>query len=337
MSLQKEIKKIKEKKIAPIYVLKGDQTLLIQNFLEELKQSIFATEDEAFNYIRFDMEETLIQDAIAEAQSVPFFGDSKLVVIDNPYFLTAERKNKELEHNLEMLLRYFEAPSEQTVLVFLHSYEKFDERKKIVKSLKKNSIILSVASLSERETREYVMSHLEQQGVDLAQEAYAELAYLCDLDLSRMMNELEKLSLFAEDTQKITKQNVKDLVPKSLDHNIFDMTNYVMRGEKEAALRLYQDLLKQGEDTIKINAILMSQVRLFLQVKLLLSIQYQQSNIVDVLKVHPYRVKLAVQEVRPISLEKLGLVFDELVENDYRFKTGQMERNLLFELFILKV
>lgn len=64
---------------------------------------------------------------------------------------------------------------------------------------------------------------------------------------------------------------------------------------------------------------------------------YQQANIADTLKVHPYRVKLALQQVRRFELSRLERLYDELVENDYRMKTSKMDKELLFQLFILKL
>ncbi|EPG3449977.1 DNA polymerase III subunit delta, partial [Pseudomonas aeruginosa] len=82
---------------------------------------------------------------------------------------------------------------------------------------------------------------------------------------------------------------------------------------------------------------LLNQIRLFLQTKILAKMGYQQANIADTLKVHPYRVKLALQQVRRFELSRLERLYDELVENDYRMKTGQMDKELLFQLFILKL
>ena len=54
---------------------------------------------------------------------------------------------------------------------------------------------------------------------------------------------------------------------------------------------------------------------------------YQQANIADTLKVHPYRVKLALQQVRRFELSRLERLYDELVENDYRMKTVKWIKN----------
>ena len=133
------------------------------------------------------------------------------------------------------------------------------------------------------------------------------------------MGELQKLYLYALET-KTTRGAVQELVPKSLEHNVFDLTNEVLSGNSEKAVQLYEDLLLQGEETIKLNAILLNQIRLFTN-KILAKMGYQQANIADTLKVHPYRVKLALQQVRRFELSRLERLYDELVENDYRMKT----------------
>jgi DNA polymerase-3 subunit delta len=99
---------------------------------------------------------------------------------------------------------------------------------------------------------------------------------------------------------------------------------------------LYDDLYIQGEETIKINAILISQIRLLLQTAILMKIGYQQGNIAETLKVHPYRVKLAMQQAKKLNQKDLAHLYDELIENDYLIKSGRMEKEFLFQLFVLK-
>ncbi|MEG2644202.1 MAG: DNA polymerase III subunit delta, partial [Enterococcus sp.] len=98
----------------------------------------------------------------------------------------------------------------------------------------------------------------------------------------------------------------------------------------------YEELHLQGEETIKLTAILIGQIRLLLQTKILQKVGYQQANIAETLGVHPYRVKLAMQQVAKFPLQLLVTMYDELVENDYEVKTGQAEKELNFQLFILK-
>lgn len=337
MNLQEALKQIRQQQFQSIYLVQGTEAYLAELFKTELMKQLIHTEDDQFNYASFDMEEQPLAAAIEEAETIPFFGDYRLVFIENPYFLTAERKNTGLDHDLASLIRYLEEPSPSTIFVFSANYEKLDERKKITKALKKQATLINVQPMPENEIRQYLSQTIESEGYEIRPEAFELLLQRTDYKLTSLMGEIQKLFLYATETKVITLDSVKELVPKSLEHNVFDLTSEVMSGHSETAIQLYEDLLLQGEETIKLNAILLTQIRLLLQTKILSNLGYQQANIAETLKIHPYRVKLAMQQVRTFDLQRLEVIYDELVENDYRMKTGQMDKELLFQLFILKL
>lgn len=337
MNLQEALKKVRQQQFASVYLIQGTEGYLSELFKTELMDQLIKTEDDQFNYSSFDMEEVPLSVAMEEAETIPFFGDYRLVFIENPYFLTAERKTNGLDHDIDSLLNYLEQPSPTTILVFIVNVEKLDERKKVTKAVKKQAEVIDVNSMGERDVRQYVEQTIQSEGYEIRPEAFDLLLQLTDLNLSKVMGELQKLFLYASDNKIISLIAVKELVPKSLEHNVFDLTNDVLSGNGEKAIQLYEDLLLQGEETIKLNAILLNQIRLFLQTKILAKLGYQQANIAETLKIHPYRVKLALQQVRSFELSRLEAIYDELVENDFKMKTGKMEKELLFELFILKL
>lgn len=336
MSIQAELQKIRKDKLQPCYLVLGTEKFLQNQVRDEILKKIKIDNADDLNFLSFDMEMTSLEEVVAEAETLPFFGDQRLVFVENPYFLTAEKINNGIEQNTDLFVQYLKNPLETTILVVFAPYEKLDERKKITKQLKKAAVVIDVKQLSENEVRQYLLHTLENSTVEMDKRAIDLFLRLTDLDLSKMMGELQKLLLFGETTGKITVHDVESLVPKTLEHNIFDMTEYVLSGKTEPALRLYEDLVLQGEETIKINAILLAQLRLLLQTKFLMKIGYQQANIADTLKVHPYRVKLAMQQVKKFREELLIELFDQLVEIDYQIKSGQMDKELLFQLFVLR-
>lgn len=336
MSFQKEIAKIKEKKFDSVYILLGKERYLTNQFKQQLIASGMEEEEQSFNLMTFDMKQDLLDNVMIEAQTIPFFGERKIIFIQEPYFLTGEKKKTDVEHNLNTLLDYLDEPSPTTILVLLAPYDKLDERKKIVKKLKKEATLIDVSDMTNRLAQQYVSDTIKNEGYEISKEAFEEFIYLTNANLSQMMNELDKLFLAATESKKITKEMVKELIPRSLEHSIFDLLKYILANQKEQSLALYNELLLQGEDPIKINAILISQFRLLLQVKIMAERHYQQSNMIDVLKIHPYRIKLSLQEAKRFELKTLGAIFDYLVENDYKMKSGYMDANLLFELFLMK-
>lgn len=336
MNFQQELAKIKEKKFDSIYVLFGKERYLIKQFKKQLVSSGMEEEEESFNLMTFDMKQDLLDNVMIEAQTIPFFGERKIIFIEEPYFLTGEKKKNELDHDLKTLLEYLEEPSPSTIVVFLAPYDKLDERKKVVKKLKKEATMIDVSDMDNKFAQQYVADTIKNEGYNMSKEAFEEFLYLTNANLSQMMNELDKLFLVATDSKMITKEMVQQLIPRSLEHSVFDLLKYVLNHQKDKSIELYKELLLQGEEPIKINAILISQFRLLLQVKIMAERHYQQSNMIDVLKIHPYRIKLSLQEAKRFDIQTLGMIFDYLVENDYKMKTGYMDANLLFELFLMK-
>ena len=241
----------------------GTEKFLQDQVRAEIVKKIKLEGEDDLNFLSFDMENASLEEVVAEAETLPFFGDQRLVFVENPYFLTGEKINNGIEQNTDLLTAYLKEPLESTVLVFFAPYEKLDERKKVTKQLKKTATIINVQQLNEKEVRQYLMNTLENSSIKMERNAIDLFLRLTDLDLSKMMRELQKLILYGQNQQQITVREVEQLVPKTLEHNIFDMTQYILKGKTEQALRLYEDLVMQGEETIKINAILLSQLRLF--------------------------------------------------------------------------
>ncbi|WP_414841636.1 DNA polymerase III subunit delta [Enterococcus saccharolyticus] len=335
MNTQQALQEIRSQKFQSLYVVSGTEDFLQQQIREAFLASLNVDQDD-LNFAQFDLEQDSLDMVLDEAQSTPFFGDYRLVFVDNPFFLTAEKKSNAPEHNIEGLLAYLQQPVDTSIVVFFASYEKLDERKKITKQLKKVATVIDVQPMKEADVRRYLQQTLDNDGLLMEREAFEMFIRLTDMRLSKAMQELEKLRLYAGEQKRISKQAVEQLVPKSLEHNVFDLTNYVLQGKTEAALRLYDDLHIQGEETIKINAILISQIRLLLQTAILMKVGYQQGNIAETLKVHPYRVKLAMQQARKLNQKELAHLYDELIENDYLIKSGRMDKEFLFQLFVLK-
>lgn len=336
MNVQQALKEITNDPLKPVYLILGTE-----GYLQQVIRNAFFTRMkrdnlEELNFMNFDSSEGNLASVVAEAESLPFFGDYRLVFVENPSFLTGEKKIADQEAAIEEMITYLKRPLESTVLVFWANYEKLDARKKITKALKKAAETIEVAPLAEAPLKSYVQQYLKKENVTISAEAFDLLLRLTDFDLSKIMNELEKLILAADPSIGITIAEVRNLVPKTLEHNVFEITEELLKGNSGKTIQIYQDLLLQGEETIRLNAILISQIRLLLQTKILMKIGYQQANIAETLSVHPYRVKMAMQQVKGISEKLLIDLFDQLVENDFLVKSGQADKELSFQLFVLK-
>ncbi|KAA8439992.1 DNA polymerase III subunit delta [Weissella paramesenteroides] len=316
----------------PIYFVQGQDQYLI-NLVREKFLTIIHPDDRALNLAQFDLTEVPLSLAIDDAKSVPFFGNQRVVILDNPYFLTGERQKSNLEHHVEDLVDYIKQPEPQTTVVIFAPYDKLDNRKKVTKLLKEQARYLSFVNLSDKDINRFIDQRVNEAGYFINSAAKQELIRLTNSSLTQIMSELDKLMLYTLSEKQINVSDVKELVTHTLSENIFDLIDCLLKGQLTRAVNLYHELLSTGEEPLRLHGALIGQFRLLLQVK---SSEKSEKGIASELKVHPYRVKLAKRVVRKFSYVRLASAYLGLVSMEEQLKSTSRDPELLFELFILK-
>ena len=335
MDITELSQQLKKNSPAPIYLVLGTQQALQQQALDQFL-GLIPSAEQVMNVGRYDMETTPVATALDDAMSAPFCGERRLGVINKPYFLTGEKKRGKVEHDLDSFKRYLNHPELTTTLVILAPYEKLDGRKGIVKDLKKVAVTVSAAPLNEQQARQQVVGQLMDAGFQIDQAAVDELVRRTNADYGLMIANLAKLKILAYQDKHITQQQVASLVPQSLDENVFDLVTAVLRHDQVRSLNLYRQLLAGQQQPLRINAVLVGQFRLLIQLKVLSSRGLSQGNLAKQLNVHPYRVKLGLRTARTFSLPALENAYLGLIRIERALKTTQRDPALLFQLFMLQ-
>jgi DNA polymerase III subunit delta len=328
---------IKKKQLAGVYLLYGTETFLIHETIQLFITHVLNEEEKDFNFSTFDLEETPVEAAIEDAETLPFLGDKRLIVLQNPVFLTSEKTKEKVEHNISKLEEYLSNPAPYSVVVIAAPYEKLDERKKITKELKRKAVITEAKKLSEPELKNWIKGRVATHGVQIDEKAIEKMIAIAGSNLFVLTNEIDKMSLYVENSKKIDTQVVELLVSKTLEQNIFELVEKVVQRKIEAALRIYYDLLKQNEEPIKILALLAGQFRLMYQVKELSKKGYGQQQIAGTLKQHPYRVKLAAGQAQLFREEELKQMIMLFADADYQMKTGGLNKTMIIEMILFKL
>ena len=330
-------KKIKQKDVSSLYLLYGTESFLINETKNLLINTLLLEEERDFNLSVIDLEETSVEAAIQDAETLPFMGERRIVILKQPFFLTAEKVKGTIEHDLKKLEAYIEQPAPFTILVFIAQVEKLDERKKITKILKKQAEVLDAKPLGEKELKRWVIDRVHLNNIDISDDAIQALLQLSGNNLMRIAQEIDKLSLYVGESGFIAEEIVHLLVSRSLEQNIFLLIDKIVQRKLSEALRIFYDLLQNNEEPIKILSLFANQFRLLYQVKQLSSNGYGQKQMAGKLKVHPFRIKLAAEQAQMFSNAELLKIVDQLAEADYEIKTGIMDKRLVLELFIMKL
>ena len=335
-----DIKDLTVHTLPPILVLTGEDVGQFEWLKKDILQKIDYDPSD-LNYSYFDMKETSYAVVELDLVSLPFFADEKIVILDHLLDLTTAKKRVLTDEDLKQFESYLEMPFESTKLVIL-AEGKLDSKRRLVKLLKREAQIVEAATPKDQDLKRYFASQAQELGLKFVGDALDQLLLKSGYDFGELQKNLALLQAYKEDGQ-ITLEDVEEAVPKTLQDNIFDLTQMILKRQIDQASNLVKDLRLQGEDEIKLIAIMLGQFRLFIQVKILSEEGQPESQIVTSLsdlsgrKINPYQVKFALRDSRRLSLPFLKQAMITLIETDYAIKSGKYDKDYLFYLALLKV
>ncbi|WP_252314352.1 DNA polymerase III subunit delta [Sinobaca sp. H24] len=328
-------KEIKAGQTAPLYVFYGSEAFLMEKMTNLIVKQTLKEEERDFQFISYDMRETSVETGVEEAETLPFFGSNKVVLLQHCYFLTGVREKEKVEHNLKALEAYCQNPAAETVLILSVPADKLDERKKIVKALKKEGKVLQAGAPDQKSMEKWIDSQFKQKKQSIDPEAKTELMKRAGFNLNMLSNETDKLALYASEGEVVNRKDIEALTPVTLEDNVFTLVDRVISQRTDEALRIYYDLLKQKEEPIKILALLARQTRMIIHVLYLKKQGYSRQKMAGQLKLHPYAVKIAEEQGRNYNEAILENSLKELASADFDIKTGQMDKEMRLELSII--
>lgn len=322
MNYSTVIKNIKNGTVAPLYIDQCKETYFSEQLICHLKDD-FLDDGGEFNFCRFDLTEVSMSEVMAEAESYSFFATKKVIYLTH---LSSLKKEEEARW-----LHYLSHLQEEVIFVIYQGEDKFDKRKKWVKTLLNIATVIEDDELNHSYYQEFVQTHIAPCSIERE-----DALYIVDKtggNLSGIAQECQQLMLYQQEGI-ISREVIDFIVPSTVEYHLFDISNNIMGRHLEEALSLYHELLLQGEDTIKMNFLLMMQFRLYIQVKILMMQRMSPKEISKTLGVHPYRVELAWRQVKQQDIAFLGELYSQFVNIDYQLKHSAMDQDMLFELML---
>lgn len=305
-----------------VYLLYG-----IKNFEIEEKIKKISKDIDDMNISKYDLNNDMLSLVLEDAKTMSLFGDKKLVIADNANMFTGSTSK-----DSELIEEYLNHINENTIFILIVHSDKLDTRKKITKLIQKVGKVqefndeLDTTSLVRRLFKDY---NIDYKTVQLFIDRVGNNPLI-------IQNEINKIKIYKGNDKNITEEDILNLTTKLIEIDIFKLIDYIVKKNKEKALELYYEMLKMNEEPIKIVVILANQFRIMYQSKELLKKGYSEKDIASTLKIHPYRVKLAIQNGRNYSSDTLLQNLNALADIDIGIKTGTISKDLALELFILK-
>lgn len=309
-----------------LYLLYGTENYLIK---KEINKILDSNSIEKINISEYNLEIDSFKDILEDAETISMFGDKKVVTVSNSYIFTS--KNIKSDNDPELILNYFKNINPDTILIFTTDSEKLDERKKIVKEIKKVGTVKDYNKSNDLTS--VIKDIFGEYKID--NNVIRFFIDRCGSNLDILSQEVNKIKTYKDSDLVITKDDIINLTTKNIDIDIFGFVDTIVNKNKEKALEIYNEMLINGEEPIKILVILANQFRIIYQAKELYKRGYSGNDIAKEIGIHPYRIKLALEKAVNYDSKTLLNYLSKLADLDYDIKIGNIDASLGLELFIL--
>jgi len=230
MSYEKILADWQKKVFKPIYWLEGEETYYIDHLMQYAENNLLSETEKEFNLTILYGRDTDWAQLINACRRYPMFADKQVVLL----------KEAQQMKDIEKLEAYIENPSNATILIVGYKEKKLDGRLKLAKLLKQKHELLTTRRLYENELPAWVKQTTQSLGYSIQPKALGLLVDAIGNDLSRLYNEIEKLTLNLKGKKEITDDDVETYVGISKEFNVFELQSAIAHKNMAKAIKIIQ-------------------------------------------------------------------------------------------------
>ena len=296
---------------------------------ERYKEVKKISEDKGFQITIIDGDELDSTDLLTEGIfSSDMFSSKKVIFVKR---FGSNRKTS-LVKDFSEYLKIFAASKQDNTNEIV-----FWEEKPIAKNLGYYKIFASKFKVEEfpglkrHEIQAWAQNEAKKREINLKANDFHHLLEMTGYDQGMISNEFEKLhtlgKISSEELHKMLSDNSKVIIWDFVDN----FPRIVMYGNPESKsnlINMYSHLIKQGESDILIHSLLLRQIKILVRVKLM-ETGFTDKDIVSQLRIPPFKLRDYKNQAYEMDVPTLTKLFEVLVEEESKLKTGQTENFML--------
>ena len=332
----------KSKEYMPFYFLYG----LEDYFLLNIKKYLLKTfEDETkLNTKIYDKSNFNINEIIKYVGNIPLMNEKKLIIFDNVEFFRCSKtdgdnKNKEMEQ----LIENFEKNKDINIVLIVNNeedsdYVKYYKSNPVVDYCKNNGIVLDIDRLDNSNLTKMVQARFKKSSINIDKLNIAYLINLCGNDLTNLYNEIDKLIAFVSDKKIVDKNDINEIVTRSLDDRVYNLVELYNNKRMEDAIKFYGDILSEGEHSKdEIFRTFANNYSYLIVCKDLMLKNKSMKEISDVMGLPTWRVKKLMDANKYASIDILKNKLKEITELSVNRIKGNINDDYMLILLMNKV
>ena len=306
------------------YLLYGEEAYLRNQYKNRLKNALTDPTD-TMNFSRFEGKGIDPAEIISLADTLPFFADRRLILIEDSGFF----KNK-----CDELADYIPKLPDTACLLFVET--EVDKRNRLYKAVQKYGRVTEFQIQDERTLMKWILGTLRKENRKITEATLQHFLERTGSDMENIHMELEKLLSYTIDRDVITSEDVDAVCTMQITGQIFEMIRAIAEKKQRLALELYYDLLALKEPPLRILFLIARQFNQLLLVKSLAARGMDKASIASKAQVAPFIAGRLMTQSRSFTLQQLEEAVKDCVDAEEAVKTGRMSDTLSVELLIIR-
>jgi len=315
----------------PLYIILGEDNFSLKN---KATQLIHEAHVDDFSTAIYDVSETLLDEALNDAFTVPFMSDLKAVMIRHANFF-ADPKEASTYKESTMFDALATVNLDHVVLIFLVEGKKILDKPALLKTITEKATIVKLEPKKPEDLKAWIDRQLSKAEIKLSPSAKDLLYERTTHDAEVAYQEIKKLLLYTYDTKQIDLETLEHLITPVLDEDVFKIINQMLEGQKDKAFKTIEALLSAKIDALGILTALIHKFRELALTQAYLREKVSKDELASTLKVSPGRAYYMIKNAQGIPGSHVEQELSRLSRYDQFIKTGHMDKNLALELFVL--
>ena len=318
----------KKQKFRPIYWLEGEEEYYIDEVMKYAEHHILNEQEAGFNLTVFYGKDAQWPEVLNACRRYPMFAEKQVVLL----------KEAQQMKDIDKLESYIENPLDSTIFVVSYKDKKVDGRSKLAKILKQKGEMVTTKKMYDNQLPDWTNNHVQSLGYTISQKALMLLIDHIGNDLSRLVNEIDKIQVNLQGRKNITEDDIEQFVGISKEYNVFELQAAMAQKDLYKAIRIVT-YFEANPKAGPIQLILPSLYSFFSKVYMLYGIDAKdEKTAAATLGVSPYFIKDYLSAARKYDYN--GVTQALLLLHHYNLRsvgvgdTGTSDAGLMKELVI---
>ncbi len=224
-----QIKKhIKSKAYSPVYLLHGDEAYFIDEAVKLFETKVLTEAEKSFNFSVLYGKDSTAQQIIDTCMRYPLMASHQMVIL---------KEAQDLK-DLDALSSYLKNPVASTIFVIAHKHKKIDMRKAIGKLIKEKAYVFESKKIYDNKITDWISSYLASKKIELTPNAATMLAEHLGTNLSKVVNELDKLALLVGVGETVSDKLIQEHIGISKDFTNHNLQTAIVKGDLKKAFQI---------------------------------------------------------------------------------------------------